>query len=85
MPGPGEVELTPRGSACWRQGGPAGRAFSRGLGWGGPWKLLGSVAFLGAPAWVRLGPSGHIWLGPHLSGPGGVVTGLGDTGSRQAG
>lgn len=65
MPGPGEVELTPRGSAWRRQGagweGGGREASSEGLG-GGCGKLLGSAAFQRRPqAWARLGPSGHLW------------------------
>lgn len=78
MPGPGEVELPPRGSARGGRGG-GWEGGGQGLGWGHaeshsphPHPLLllgtelGSVTLLGGLAWVQLGSSGSIWTQGHV-------------------
>ena len=76
MPGPGEVELTPCGSVCWRQErGLGGRRPGMGLLQGAPGmrEMLkaacqprqgstGSAASLGGPASAQLSSPGHIWI-----------------------
>ena len=74
MPGPGEVELTPCGSVCWRQErGLGGRGPGTGLLQGAPGtrEMLKAAcpasprqhwASLGGPASAQLGSPGHIWI-----------------------
>ena len=76
MPGPGEVELTPCGTVCWRQerglgGWRPGMGFLQGAS--GMQEMLkaaaqpsqgstGSSTSLGGPASAQLGHPGHVWI-----------------------